>query len=78
MSDASAADPFECDFELPVYRSLSGMGVGVDQASGAADFEELEAAAPAVAGTPTSEAEWMRSMPPLVKRQRAFNHLNHF
>ena len=64
-----ASGEVECDFDEPVYRSLGHLG---DRASGAADLEDLEATAPHVAAASTVEAEWMRSMPPLVKRQRAF------
>lgn len=60
----------ECDFEEPVYRSLGHLG---DRgASGTVDVEELEATAAHVDAASAVEAAWMRSMPPLVKRQRAF------
>jgi len=65
-----ASGEVECDFDGPVYRSLGHLG---DSASGAADLEDLEATAPHdAAASMMVEAEWMRSMPPLVKRQRAF------
>ena len=64
-----ASGECECDFDEPIYRSLGHLG---DSASGAAGVEDLEATAPHVAAASTVEAEWMRSMPPLVKRQRAF------
>lgn len=64
-----ASGEVECDFDEPIYRSLGHLG---DSASGAADVEDLEATAPHVAAASAVEAEWMRSMPPLVKRQRAF------
>ena len=60
----------ECDFEEPVYRSLGHLG---DRgASGTVDVEELEATAAHVDAASAVEAAWMRTMPPLVKRQRAF------
>ena len=60
----------ECDFEEPVYRSLGHLG---DRgASGTVDEEELEATTAHVDAASAVEAAWMRSMPPLVKRQRAF------
>ena len=58
----------EVNFDQPVYRSLGHLG---ERASGASDLEDFEAVAPAVAVS-TVEAQWMRSMPPLLKRQPAF------
>ena len=58
----------ECDFEEPVYRSLGHLR----GASGTLDVEELEVTAAHVDAASAVEAAWMRSMPPLVKRQRAF------
>merc|ERR1719182_1052911 len=67
---ALAGGGAECDFEEPVYRSLGHLGDG--GASGTVDVEELEATAAHVDAASAVEAAWMRSMPPLVKRQRAF------
>ena len=65
----AASGETECDFDEPIYRSLGHLG---GSASGAAGVEDFEAVAPDLAAARTVEAEWMRSMPPLVKRQRAF------
>eukprot|EP00320_Phaeocystis_rex_P021216 CAMPEP_0119058412 /NCGR_PEP_ID=MMETSP1178-20130426/2749_1 /TAXON_ID=33656 /ORGANISM="unid sp, Strain CCMP2000" /LENGTH=143 /DNA_ID=CAMNT_0007039347 /DNA_START=104 /DNA_END=535 /DNA_ORIENTATION=- len=70
-SAVSTVGSVDTDFDEPVYRSVVQLG---DRASGSADVEDFEAVSSPVAVTTstTVEAEWMRSMPPLVKRQRAF------